>query len=853
LINVDALVNDPVADEQGRSTPLTSQILDPPRRATPTIPPGFTAPAVSKFLASEQPVRPLSRNATTTIAPAVPVVPITPGQVSTPVKSKRAKQATEADDAPSPHVKDTSTTVTSAPATPSKSSRKTSSAKMPAVPETPKKAVEEPPAVATKEDRKPIASIAKTTPKKAAIVKKSPATIDSSPRKHTKDTSAVTVDPASYKRQHPGKLDITAAISVPNHEQSSVASSVKHEAQAKVIHAVSTATNNSVPTSPAPTSTDSPVKKPTARTLRVVATPKAENPPPLSAVSAISHPQIPTVEKLRSRQASIASVNMPGTPVSDLVSDTASITSTSFSRANSPPLIGGKVGTAPVRKKTKSQQKKDRQERARKEEERAMAMEEPKSEPEVVQEALMGRKKKAKKPVSNPKPLSVLTKSQPQSPKPTEIEDVKEQPTTPEVTPITTKKGHLAKVSVSSPHPEPTTPAADTTGGDKREVNAQSIIADLQKTGELIASTLEFFKPLSSSLAQASRTAQTSGGPITPPDLKMHLSPADVEALSKKRPVRLNGPDGKPDSSTLITPQGKFFWGLTHELEEKALELEKHIEELKGARRFHAQKGASQRQRAASQVLPTISTALKEAGASLSKSVGQSMPKLDPTSTLLGQTSLPLPPVQAQIDPPPPQAPVQQQQAPADAGTYLNQFVLPKTENPGSNSSRTEMAAVGGLPGAGTANMSVSVSKIAKAARAVAEGGAVGTELEGMGVMAADLLGGVFVQGLEALVGAGLNFSSSTQNIALDSNGNLSLGGTGIDVQGLVNAFDANGALGGYASRGAGGHGRSRRPPGMEEAEQAMLAAKKEHEAIEKKLAGIMKRNKKMVGGTCKV
>jgi CCR4-NOT transcription complex subunit 4 len=38
----------------------------------------------------------------------------------------------------------------------------------------------------------------------------------------------------------------------------------------------------------------------------------------------------------------------------------------------------------------------------------------------------------------------------------------------------------------------------------------------------------------------------------------------------------------------------------------------------------------------------------------------------------------------------------------------------------------------------------------------------------------------------------------------------------------------------------------------MEEAERAMHAARKEHDVLEKKLAAVMKRNKKMVGGTGK-
>ena len=159
------------------------------------------------------------------------------------------------------------------------------------------------------------------------------------------------------------------------------------------------------------------------------------------------------------------------------------------------------------------------------------------------------------------------------------------------------------------------------------------------------------------------------------------------------------------------------------------------------------------------------------------------------------------------------------------------------------------MAAVGGPPGAGTANISVNVNKFAKAAKAVVEGGAVGsTEIDGMGMMAADFLGGVFVQGLEALVGAGLGFQSS-QEFGLDGNGNITLGrgsGGGIDVQGLMHAIESTAGMGGYGGAERRGRGSVL---SMEEAEQAMHAAKKEHDVLEKKLAALMKKNKKLALG----
>jgi hypothetical protein len=833
--NVDALVNDSVGEKQVAMPPFGSQLVESPRRATPSIPPGFSAPAEVKSITKEPQPIPMSRKASSTITPAVPVVPATPAQaqMGTPTKTKKGKQAVVLpEDSPGVDSSATNAAVPVAPTTPARTSRKPSIKAA----ETPKKKSVEPLPSGQKENSPASTTTpVKATPKGRAISRKGEGLPESSPRKDAKDVPQPST-PTSSKRQHPGKLDIAAATKVAETDGSSLATSAKPDSQSKPVRAMATAVAQSVPVSPAAIATGSPMKKSTgAKTLRVVATPKIETPPPLSAISLTSLPQVPNVEKLRSRQASIASLNQPGTPASELISDTASITSTSISRANSPPPLGGKVGTAPIRKKTKSQQKKDRQERARQaEEERVIAMDEQKSEPEVVQAPIVGRKKKAKKPAtSNPKPVTAPAKSRPVTPKPVQIEEEEEQVESTPPPPVLSKKAPAVK----APSPPPRFETADTFEhtGDRREPTAQSVLADLQKTGELIASTLEFFKPLSSSLTHAPRSAQTSGGPVAPPDLKIHFSEADLDALSKKKPVRLNGHDGRPDSRTLITPQGKFFWGLTQELEEKALELEKHIEELKGAARFHARKQTAHQQHAhlASQsqskdMLPALATALKEAGAKLGKGAGQPIPKIDPTSALLGSSQLPLPPVQALNETTPPQPP-QQQQTPADAGTYLNQFVLPKTDNPSPNAPRPEMAAVGGLPGAGTAQASMNVNKIAKAAKAVAEGKPFGSELDGMGVMAADLLGGVFVQGLEALVGAGLS---------MDREGFAA----GLDVQGLVNAFEAGG---GFGAGRKGGRGVLN----IDEAEQAMLAARRDHDALEKKLAGIQKRNKKVVSG----
>jgi CCR4-NOT transcription complex subunit 4 len=523
-----------------------------------------------------------------------------------------------------------------------------------------------------------------------------------------------------------------------------------------------------------------------------------------------------------------------------MISDNASVTSTSISRASSPPPIGTKVGTAPVRSKTKSQAKKDRQERRRQIEEE-LAIDESKSDVEVVQAPIIGRKKKAKKSTPLTKPFSAAAKSQPASPTPTTVEEEHSDAPTPGSKPTqSTKTSARATPDRERYVSEPEA---------KRVQTPQSILADLQKTSDLLTSTLEFFKPLSSTLTHASRSAPASAV-SSPPDLKVHFTEADLEALAKKQPVRLNGLEGKPDSRTLVTPNEKFFWGLNEEQEERALQLEEEIEEFMGYARFHPRTHSSYpyahslpTHSQSRDVLPAIATALKEAGKKLGNSNTQQMPKLDPSSNLLGSTALPLPPHQPQDpqQPPPPPQP----QTPGDAGTYLNQYVLPKTDNPPPNQPRPEMAAVGGAPGSATANIAINSGKFTKAAKAVIEGGAVGsTEIDGMGIMAADSLGGVFVQGLEALVGAGLGFHP-TQEYGLDANGNITLGygGGGLDVQGLMNAFESTG--------GAGRYGRGSVMT-MEEAERALHGARKDHDVLEKKLAALMKKNKKLWTGNGK-
>jgi len=367
-------------------------------------------------------------------------------------------------------------------------------------------------------------------------------------------------------------------------------------------------------------------------------------------------------------------------------------------------------------------------------------------------------------------------------------------------------------------------PAAEATSSTKGrgEPTAASILADLQRTGDLLASTLEFFKPLSASLAHMPRNASPIASPSTdpsvppsPPDLKIHFSEADLDALAKKMPVHLGGEDGKTSSRTLITPQGKFLWGLSKELEERVLELEKRVEEVKGIARWHPPKdqrrqngsgpplhsgGRGGKGDIRNDVLPAIATALKEAGAKLGK---QSQSGSSPSATTPNSSKHP------------PKPPMSFD----DALGYLNQWVLPP-DTPG-HVPRGEQASVGG-PAPGSANLAAAAKIVA------ARGGDVNKipipDLENLGVFAAEVLGGYVVQGLEALVGPGA----------------MGVPSYGASAYGKVGAATA--------AHGSGGIG-----PGavlsVEEAEQAMVQSRKEAEQLEKRVNALVKRNKRMLAG----
>lgn len=418
------------------------------------------------------------------------------------------------------------------------------------------------------------------------------------------------------KRKHPGKLDISAAVK--KQEKAVAATPVDTGTPASRRTVSQTPSMMSKPESPGGTAS-SPVVKSAPRTLRLTQTPKTEIPP----AQPFPTPSLPTpaavsAAKLPSRQPSVASINpMPGTPSSEQVSisDNISVASTSLSRANSPPP--GKVGSAPVRAKTKNQMKKERQERAKVlEEEKGKKVEGeegaktpvPALLEETAQEAIVSRKKKEKKAkapakarVASATADTTPTESRPPSPgvKAVVEEVVKAAPApTPVVEPkvmTPTKTLPAAPVTPTAtvmagpaPH-EPSPPPTPT-------LTAQALLKELQATAPELQKCIDsLFRTPGSAHFKATH-------PITPKDLQdphirtgafgHQLSKKEVDALLEARvpAVTYGGEDGSTWSKGMVTQTGAHLRALTEELEQRFLELEKALKEMPEQLRFRPSK-----------------------------------------------------------------------------------------------------------------------------------------------------------------------------------------------------------------------------------------------------------------------
>lgn len=251
--------------------------------------------------------------------------------------------------------------------------------------------------VLQEEDFPALDSVKASSPPKVtpALPSKPPITTKASQGKKVSNDNIIKASPAkptptkSEKRPVPSTLDIAAATkTIPQPAVSETTSGTDKPQQIPTsISQASKAQGASALSTPTPTtaSVSSPIAKVAPKTLRLVHTPKAEASPilPPAAVASI-------------RAAGVAgSAHRPATPASEAISDTASIVSASVSvsRTSSPPP--SKIGSASVRATTKSQQRKQRKEASK--EAAAQIAESKPIEQEVEIAPILGRKKKQKK------------------------------------------------------------------------------------------------------------------------------------------------------------------------------------------------------------------------------------------------------------------------------------------------------------------------------------------------------------------------------------------------------------------------------------------------------------------------
>ncbi|KAI9844632.1 MAG: transcriptional repressor general negative regulator of transcription subunit 4 [Sclerophora amabilis] len=381
------------------------------------------------------------------------------------------------------------------------------------------------------------------------------------------------------KRSPPEKLDIDAATRNVGKE------STETSAKPNITRSSASPYNKDVPEgSPAPAS-----RQAQPKTLRVVQTPKAETPPPVSSTSAATVPPVaspaPSSGKLPSRKASVISLNRPSTPASELISDNASLTSAS--RPNSPPPI--RLGSTPVRQTTKSQLKKQRKEKKELEKTQEQTEAQPVVEGKEIA-PIIGRKKKKAKPNESTAGDSTAPTSRPTTPPPADTDKGKGKETEKAtVTPVA-KEAKTEVTNVEEDKTDTGTPTAEdesatTEPSQRPNLTPSSIIGDLMASQELDPSNLEFFKPI------PSVNHRFDISPVDYNELhrKITITSDEQSKLANGEPIRFdNSSDGdKTDrSSVLISPNGYLLRGLTPSQQARFLSLEKCISTSNGPNNF---------------------------------------------------------------------------------------------------------------------------------------------------------------------------------------------------------------------------------------------------------------------------
>ncbi|KAF5724253.1 CCR4-NOT transcription complex subunit 4 [Fusarium mundagurra] len=353
-----------------------------------------------------------------------------------------------------------------------------------------------------------------------------------------------------------------------------------------------TETSAAFPPLPTPSSTAiaSPVTRTAPKTLRVIATPKAEAPPPASP--ALTMASI----ALSGTSRAVSGSYRPDTPASEMISDNASVVSASVthSRASSPPP--SRIGSAAVRTTTKSQQRKQRKDVLK--QETKLIAEAPIAEAEV-HAPIVGRKKKQKKekPVKATQPdASTIPETPTDEPSqsPSQQETAKEPEREPEEKSVKSKtsqkksiksKGKTKEVETQPTPPPPASPKESTPDAQEPPARPQpdpaSVFSEIKNTlWAQSVDKLQLFKPIANGSSRTDYNAAKNNANKAEhcKDCSCkcgEIQDEDLAALRAGKPVRKQfHVDG---SRMLITPNGDCIRGLIPEEEDAFLELQAAI------------------------------------------------------------------------------------------------------------------------------------------------------------------------------------------------------------------------------------------------------------------------------------
>lgn len=472
----------------------------------------------------------------------------------------------------------------------------------------------------------------------------------------------------------------------------------------------------------------------------------------------------------------------PGTPASEMISDTASITSVSvsISRAGSPPL--GKIGTAPVRGTTKSQQRKQRKD-VLKQETKILA-ETPKAET-AEHAPVIGRKKKQKKEKPPRETNASSSAATPIEPPREEIvpqskgngkqitDDNHRGDTKMEGTRYShggvSNNGSSEKEVQETPTALPTSSIPETSESadkalERPQSSPASVFADIKESLWTAAiDKLQLLKPVSSNSSRPENNASNPSGKKD--DCKEcscrcgEMQDADLAALRAGRPVRKQfHTDG---SRMLITPHGDCIRGLTPEEEDTFLALQTAI--------------AATAENPAAFVAPRHQPSSGAFSLIKGRAVPNGRPNIFP-STVQPQSQDPIGKLQRE-----------------DALSYINQYVLPRL-----SLGATSM----GFPkGASSTRDSASLNSLAP-----------------------------YFYGPDAAAGVGIYSTPESARAIQD--------------------FAAPGMSLDEISKGAAASSIGNMPlMSVEDAEAALIAAKRETEKLEKGLNLVIKRNRRLLLG----